>query len=82
MSTSTTSTSNLIYATGRRKRAIARVWLAEGAKEHSVNGKSLEQFFPRQTLRMIIRQPLEATQTVDRFGIQAQGQGGGLSGRA
>lgn len=73
---------NSIYATGRRKRAIARVWLMDGAKEHSVNGRTLEQFFPRPTLRMIIQQPFEAAHLTERFGIRAQVSGGGLSGQA
>ena len=73
---------NSYYATGRRKEAIARVWLEDGGKQISVNNRSLEQFFPRETLRMIIQQPLEAVKLIDRFGIKVQVKGGGLSGQA
>ncbi len=77
-----TEKSNCFYGTGRRKRAVARVWLTDGAKENSVNNETLEAFFPRETLRMIINQPFEATQLSGRFGIRATVDGGGLSGQA
>src|SRR3989338_2744567 len=70
------------YATGRRKRSIARVWLFDGTKDISVNGRTMEDFFPRETHRMIIRQPFEATKLTDRFGIRASVEGGGGSGQA
>ena len=74
--------SNIYYATGRRKQSIARVWLEDGGKEVLINGKSIETYFPRETLRMIIQQPLEASKLMDRFGIRAEVSGGGLSGQA
>ena len=73
---------NAYYATGRRKTSIARVCIEEGAKEILVNGRSLEDFFPRETYRVIVRQPLEAVKLTDRFGARAKTTGGGLSGQA
>ena len=73
---------NSYYATGRRRESIARVWLEEGGKEILINGRSMEDYFPRETLRMIIQQPLEAVKLIDRFQIRAEVQGGGLSGQA
>ncbi len=73
---------NIYYATGRRKRSIARVWIEDGGKETLINGQAIETYFPRETLRMIINQPLEATKLTDRFGIRVEVKGGGLSGQA
>ena len=74
--------SNIYYATGRRKRSIARVWIEDGGKETLINGQAIEAYFPRETLRMIINQPLEAIKLTDRFGIKVKVKGGGLSGQA
>jgi len=71
-----------IYATGRRKRSIARVWLKEGEKVFSVNGCDFDEYFKRDDLRMIVRQPLEAVRSLDRFKIQATVVGGGVAGQA
>ena len=76
------NTDSKIQATGRRKNAIARVTLEEGDGRIIVNGKKVEEFFPRETLRMIIRQPLEATNTAAKFNIKANVTGGGISGQA
>lgn len=73
---------NRFYATGRRKTSVARVWLFEGSNGIEVNGRSIEEFFPRETLRMIIRQPLETVKMIDRFGVKADVKGGGLTGQA
>lgn len=73
---------NLYYATGRRRESVARVWIEDGGKEILVNSRPLENYFPRETLRMIIHQPLEATRLLDRFKIRAEVNGGGLSGQA
>ena len=73
---------NIYYATGRRKNAIARVRLEDGGKEMLVNEKKLETYFPLETLRMIIDQPFEATHLGGRFGIKVDVRGGGLSGQA
>jgi small subunit ribosomal protein S9 len=70
------------YATGKRKNAIARVWLKPGSGAVLVNERPLETYFGRQTSRMIIFQPFELTQTMGRFDIIASVQGGGLSGQA
>lgn len=74
--------SNTFYATGRRKRSIARVWIEDGGKDIIVNGKPVAVYFPRETLQMIIQQPLEATKLTERFGIRAEVKGGGSSGQA
>ena len=70
------------YGTGRRKTSAARVFLRKGKGEIIVNGKSLEQFFGRETSCMIVRQPLELTQTADKFDILVTVEGGGNTGQA
>lgn len=71
------------YATGRRKNAVARVWLCPGSgSQFVVNGIPLEQYFGRATCRMIIFQPFEATQLTGRFDVKTTVSGGGLSGQA
>ena len=78
----TEAKTNFHYATGRRKESIARIWIEDGGKEIVVNGRTLEEYFPRETLRMIIHQPLEAVKLIDRFKIRAEVKGGGLTGQA
>jgi small subunit ribosomal protein S9 len=73
---------NTILATGRRKRAIARVRLTAGSGEILVNKKSLEEYFERPTLKMIVMQPIEAANVVNKFNIIAKVEGGGKSGQA
>ena len=73
---------NSYYATGRRKEAVARVWLADGSKEFLINDRTLEHFFPRETHRAIVNQPLELVKLRDRFGITARVKGGGSTGQA
>jgi small subunit ribosomal protein S9 len=68
--------------TGRRKRAVARVKLALGSGQITVNKKPLDDYFPREILRQIIRQPLEATQSLSRFDVVVKTEGGGSSGQA
>jgi small subunit ribosomal protein S9 len=70
------------YGTGRRKRAVARVFIKTGSGKIVVNGKPVDQFFSRETGRMIVRQPLELTQNLDRFDIMVNVKGGGESGQA
>jgi small subunit ribosomal protein S9 len=70
------------YATGKRKNAIARVWLKPGTGNITVNSRPFDTYFGRQTSRMVILQPFELTQTVGRFDIVATVCGGGLSGQA
>jgi small subunit ribosomal protein S9 len=69
------------YGTGRRKKAVAKVRLYPGSGEIVVNGKSLEEYFPRATVRVDILRPLEATSTSGRYRIVASIQGGGNSGQ-
>jgi small subunit ribosomal protein S9 len=70
------------YGTGRRKTAAARVFLRPGAGEMTVNGRSLDDYFPNDIHKMVIKQPLQLTETVDKFDIQATVAGGGASGQA
>jgi small subunit ribosomal protein S9 len=70
------------YATGRRKDAVARVWLRLGAGRIVVNGKPIETYFARPTLRMMVQQPLVAASRRDQFDIDCTVAGGGLSGQA
>ena len=70
------------YATGRRKEAVARVWLQPGAGKIAINQRSLEDYFGRETSRMVFRQPLELTETSGVFDIFCTVRGGGLSGQA
>ena len=70
------------YGTGRRKTSAARVFLRKGNGAIEVNGKSLEAFFGRETSCMIVRQPLELTQNIDKFDIKVTVAGGGITGQA
>ncbi len=70
------------YATGKRKNAVARVWLSPGIGRITVNKKELEEYIPRETLQMMLREPLEATKTLDKFDVWATAKGGGLAGQA
>ena len=70
------------YGTGRRKTATARVYLKPGNGRITVNERSLDEFFGRETGRMIVRQPLEAVQLLDRFDIAVTVDGGGITGQA
>jgi small subunit ribosomal protein S9 len=70
------------YGTGRRKTSTARVYLKVGTGKITVNERPLDEFFGRETGRMIVRQPLELVQMVDRLDITAQVVGGGITGQA
>ena len=70
------------YATGRRKNAIARVWLKRGAGKVTVNGKALDVYFARPVLRMLVQQPVSAANRLTQFDIDCTVVGGGLSGQA
>lgn len=70
------------YGTGRRKGAIARVWIKRGSGKIEINGKKFEQYFARPVLRMIINQPFAALKEENKFDIVATVTGGGLSGQA
>lgn len=69
-------------ATGRRKESVARVWLTPGDGNVTVNGKPLLDYFKRETLKMIIEQPLVLTESLGKYDIVATVRGGGLSGQA
>ena len=70
------------YGTGRRKTAVARTRLYPGAGQIYVNGRPMEQYFPRKTLQMIVRQPLVLTKLAEKFDIKVNVCGGGISGQA
>ena len=70
------------YGTGRRKTSAARVYLKPGTGRITVNQRPLDEFFGRETGRMIVRQPLEVVQLMGRFDIDAQVSGGGITGQA
>jgi small subunit ribosomal protein S9 len=73
---------NQFYGTGRRKTSVARVWLKPGDGSITVNGKSIEDYLPRKTLQMIVRQPFEATNTAGRYNVVASVDGSGQTGQA
>lgn len=70
------------YATGKRKDAIARVWLKPGSGRMTINGREFETYFARPVLQMILRQPIMAVERRDQYDVVATVKGGGLSGQA
>ena len=70
------------YGTGRRKTAVARVYLRPGSGKITVNRRDFEEYFPNRVLKMVIRQPLLLTETADKFDILVNVCGGGPSGQA
>ena len=75
-------TSMQYYGTGRRKHATARVFLRPGAGEIKVNDRPLDQYFKRESLKLLIRQPLLITETTSKFDILVRIDGGGMAGQA
>lgn len=75
-------TTTQFQAVGRRKEAVARVYLRPGTGAVSVNGRKFEDYFPNDVLKMVIRQPLQLTETTDKFDIVASVDGGGVAGQA
>ena len=73
---------NQNYGTGRRKTATARVFLRPGTGSISINSRSLEDFFGRETARMMVRQPLELTESLEKFDVFVTVAGGGMTGQA
>ena len=69
-------------ATGKRKNAVARIHLTPGTGAMLVNGKTLEEYFPRETLQILVKQPFEVSQGTGRFDVRAHVDGGGVSGQA
>ena len=70
------------YATGKRKTTVARVWLRPGEGKIEINKRTFDDYFPRETLRMTIMQPLELTNTLGQFDVHVNVKGGGMSGQA
>lgn len=70
------------YGTGRRKSSTARVFLRKGSGNIVINGRGIDEFFGRETSRMIVRQPLELTQTSEQFDVSVTVEGGGITGQA
>ena len=70
------------YATGKRKTAVARVWITPGGGEITVNGKPADEYFERMTSRMIARQSLELLELIDKYDVEATVAGGGHSAQA
>ncbi len=70
------------YATGKRKTAVARVWLKPGTGKITVNKRPLDEYITRETAKMVIRQPFELTGTLGQFDVDVNVRGGGISGQA
>lgn len=73
---------NFFYGTGRRKSSIARVRLLNGNGKITINGKDMDEYFGVDTLKVIVKQPLVATNTLDKYDVVAKVTGGGISGQA
>jgi small subunit ribosomal protein S9 len=73
---------NLIYATGRRKSAIARTWLKPGSGKITVNGRNADDYFPVFSVQKMLRSPLTFTENADKFDIDVKVVGGGMTGQA
>ncbi len=74
--------SETYYGTGRRKTSTARVFLSSGKGQITINGRSIEEYFGREVARMIVRQPLEVAEAVEKFDVNATVKGGGSFGQA
>ncbi|MEQ8427328.1 MAG: 30S ribosomal protein S9 [Gammaproteobacteria bacterium] len=72
----------IYYSTGRRKNASARVYMKRGSGQITINNKSLEQYFGRETGQMVVRQPMETLDVMDQFDFNISVSGGGISGQA
>ncbi|WMS88694.1 30S ribosomal protein S9 [Pleionea litopenaei] len=70
------------YGTGRRKSSTARVFLRQGSGAITINGRPIDEYFGRETSRMVVRQPLELTETLEQFDIHVTVAGGGNTGQA
>jgi small subunit ribosomal protein S9 len=73
---------NLYYATGKRKNAIARTWLEPGTGEITINNRSVEDYFPTETMRLDLAAPFKLTNTIDAYNVKVNVHGGGISGQA
>lgn len=72
----------MFYGTGRRKKAIARVRLVQGTGKITINGKNIDEYFGEETLKVIVKQPLVATNSSDKFDVLCKVDGGGFTGQA
>ena len=70
------------YGTGRRKSSVARVYLVPGTGKVTINKKDMDEYFGLETLKIIVRQPLEATNMADKFDVIVNVKGGGFTGQA
>ena len=70
------------YGTGRRKKSVARVYLTPGTGVITVNKRSIDEYFGLETLKVVVRQPLTLTETVDKFDVNVTVRGGGFTGQA
>ncbi len=73
---------NKFYGTGRRKKSIARVYLVPGSGKVTINKRDMDDYFGLETLKIIVRQPLEATNTTDKYDVKVNVRGGGFTGQA
>ena len=78
----TKSASDGTYATGRRKESTARVWIKQGAGKMIINGRPMEEYFGRETSKMVINQPLQVLEQAGKIDMTVNVRGGGLSGQA
>ena len=74
--------SSTFYGTGRRKSSVARVYITPGTGKVTINKKDMDDYFGLETLKIIVRQPLEATNTADKYDVICKVQGGGFTGQA
>ena len=72
----------VIHKIGRRKKSVARIYLSEGNQKHTINGKTLEEYFPTATLQSKIKKPLELTDNLTKFNVKVNVYGGGINGQA
>ncbi|MDR0354881.1 MAG: 30S ribosomal protein S9 [Deltaproteobacteria bacterium] len=75
-------TTNKFYATGKRKTAVARVWMSPGAGQININRRPIEEYFTRDTLKIVAEQPLSLTSTQGQFDFYILASGGGIAGQA
>ena len=73
---------DIFLGTGRRKRSVARVKLALGSGQITINKKTIDDYFTRDSLKQIVRQPLDVTQSLSRFDVVVKTEGGGIAGQA
>ena len=73
---------NKFYGTGRRKKSIARVYIVAGTGKITINKRDIDEYFGLETLKMVVRQPLTATDNVDKFDVIVNVHGGGFTGQA